>query len=117
MKTQNKSGRPKKIAGLKKSYRVNVKMATDEYYSLKAKAHDAEITISECMRQCIKYSSIQQSPSLEMLDHIRKLSGMANNLNQIARRANAQGYTNARREYFYLAEKIDNLLNLIQNDS
>jgi hypothetical protein len=42
---------------------------------------------------------------------------MANNLNQIARKANAQGYLNARREYFFLADKIDSLLNLIQNDS
>ena len=47
------------------------------------------------------------------MDCIRKISGMANNLNQIARKANAAGYTNVRAEYLYLADKIDNELNLI----
>ena len=117
MKNQNKSGRPIKEIAIKKGYRVNVKMDTEEYYTLKAKAKDAGINISECMRQCIKNCIILERLSPEMLDHIRKLSGMANNLNQIARKANAQGYLNARREYFFLADKIDTLLNLIQNDS
>ena len=117
MKTQNKNGRPIKEIAFKKGYRVNVKMATEEYYTLKAKAKDAGINISECMRRCIKNCVIQQRLSPEMLDHIRKLSGMANNLNQIARKANAQGYLNARREYFFLADQIDSLLNLIRNDS
>jgi len=117
MKNQNKSGRPIKEIAIKKGYRVNVKMATEEYYTLKAKAKEAGVTISECMRRCIKNSVIIQRHSPEILDHIRKLSGMANNLNQIARKANAQGYLNARGEYFFLADKIDSLLNLIQNDS
>ena len=116
MKTQNKGGRPEKIAGLKKTYRVNVKMATNDYYTLKAKALEAGITISECMRRCIRNTVILQRISPEILDHIRKLSGMANNLNQIARKANAQGYSNTRREFVYLADKIDNLLDRIQND-
>jgi hypothetical protein len=51
------------------------------------------------------------------MDCIRKLSGMGNNLNQIARKANAEGYTNARSEYFYLADKIDNVINTIEDDS
>ncbi len=114
---RNKGGRPEKVAGLKKSYRVNVKMATEEYYTLKAKAHDAGITISECMRWCIKGSVIQQRLSPEIHDFIRKLSGMANNLNQIARKANGQGYRNARSEYLHLADKIDNLLDRIRDDS
>ncbi len=114
---QNKGGRPEKIPGLKKSYRVNVKMATVEYYTLKAKAHDAGISISECMRRCIKSSVIQQRLSPEMHDFIRKLCGMGNNLNQISRKANGQGYRNARTEYLHLADKIDNLLDRIRDDS
>jgi hypothetical protein len=42
---------------------------------------------------------------------------MGNNLNQIARRANAEGYTNVRSEYLYLADKIDNVLNRMEDDS
>lgn len=116
MRTQNKGGRPEKIAGLKKTYRVNVKMATNDYYTLKAKAREAGITISECMRRCIRETTILQRISPEILDHIRKLSGMANNLNQIARKANAQGYSSTRREFIFLADKIDNLLDRIRDD-
>jgi hypothetical protein len=36
---------------------------------------------------------------------------MGNNLNQIARKANAAGYTDARSEYLHLANEIDNILN------
>jgi hypothetical protein len=41
---------------------------------------------------------------------------MGNNLNQIARKANAEGYLNARSEYLYLADKIDNVIELIEDD-
>lgn len=116
MKTQSKGGRPVKGTSQKKGYRVNVKMATEEYYTLKANALEAGITISECIRRCNKSSIIQQQLTPEMHDLIHKLCGMANNLNQIAHKANAQGYLNARIEYLHLADKIDNLLNEIHND-
>ena len=48
---------------------------------------------------------------------LRQLAGMGNNLNQIARKANAEGYTNARSEYLYLADKIDNVIKDIRDDS
>jgi hypothetical protein len=41
---------------------------------------------------------------------------MANNLNRVARKANAQGYSNTKREFVYQADKIDHLLDRIQND-
>jgi hypothetical protein len=51
------------------------------------------------------------------MDCIRKLSGIGNNLNQIARKANAEGYINVRTEYLYLADKIDRVKNTMENDS
>jgi hypothetical protein len=110
MENYNKGGRPPKSNSQKKKYKVDVKMATEEYYSLKSKASEANLTISEYMRQCIAGSSVRERITPEVQGYIRKLSGMANNLNQIARQANAQGYTNARREYIYLAEKIDEII-------
>jgi hypothetical protein len=41
---------------------------------------------------------------------------MGNNLNQIARRANAAGYTGVREEYLWLADKIDNVIEMMEND-
>jgi Bacterial mobilisation protein (MobC). len=116
MKTIKTGGRPTKELGEKRSYMVSIKLDTREYYSLKVKANSAGISRSEYIRQCIVGSVICPRLTPEMNDYIRKLSGMGNNLNQIARRANAEGYTNARNEYFYLADKIDKVIEMIEDD-
>ena len=64
-------------------------------------------------RLAINGCKVYQRLTPEEMDCIRKLAGMGNNLNQIARRANAAGYTDARSEYLYLADKIDKVLNEI----
>lgn len=116
MKTPKKAGRPLKMIGQKKIYRVNVKMDTREYYTLKAKAQEAGISISECIRQSVMGSVIKQRLSPGTLDLVRKLCGMANNLNQLARKANASGYENARQEDLHLGGQIQKLVNHIRYD-
>lgn len=116
MKTGNKGGRPAKVAGQKKGYFIGVKMDTQEYYTLKAKAREAGISISECVRQSVMASVIKQRMNPETLDLVRKLCGMANNLNQVARKANAQGYENALQENLQLAVQIRKLVNHIRYD-
>lgn len=116
MKTENKGGRPLKLAGQKKGYFVGIKMDTQEYYTLKAKAREAGISISECVRQSVLGSAIKQRLTPETHDLIRKLCGMANNLNQIARKANAQGYQNAQNENLQLATSIRKLVNHLRHD-
>ena len=109
----NKGGRPRLSASKKKKYKVDVKMSTEDYYTLKSKAMEAGMNKSEYMRQCIHNSSVKERLSPEHQKMIRQLCGMANNLNQIARKANAHGYNNARSEYLHLANQIDQLLNLL----
>jgi len=113
-KAYNKGGRPTKSNIEKRNYRVNIKMNTEEYYTLKARASEAGTSLSDFIRLIIVTSEIKQRLSPELLDLVRKLCGMANNLNQIAHKANTTGYREARIEYLFLAEKIDNLLDLIQ---
>jgi hypothetical protein len=117
MRTIKTGGRPAKKLGEKRRYTVSVKLDTREYVSLKTKANLAGISRSEYIRQSISWSVIRSRLTPELNSHIRKLSGMGNNLNQIARKANAEGYTNARSEYLYLADKIDNVIKDIRDDS
>jgi hypothetical protein len=117
MRTIKTGGRPAKKLGEKRRYTVSVKLDTREYVSLKTKANSAGISCSEYIRQSISWSVIRSRLTPELNSHIRKLSGMGNNLNQIARKANAEGYTNARSEYLYLADKIDNVIKDIRDDS
>ena len=106
----NKGGRPRKLADEKMNYKVTVKMSTVEYYTLKSKAKDADVSLSEFIRNSIMNTLVVQRLTPEMHSEIRKLSGMANNLNQIARKANAVGSDHVRTEYLFLANKIDRLL-------
>jgi hypothetical protein len=117
MKTENRGGRPAKVAGQKKGYFIGVKMDTQEYYTLKAKAREADISISECVRQSVLGSAIKQRLNTEMYSLIRKFCGMANNLNQIARKANAQGFQKAQSENIQLAGSIKKLGNHLFHDS
>ena len=85
---RNKGGRPKKGAADKLKYRLTVKMATSDYYTLKGKARSAGISV-------------------------RQLCGMANNLNQLAHKANAAGFVTVGMECRVLVARIEELLNLI----
>lgn len=114
MKTPKRGGRPTKTTTEGKNYRVNIKMSTSEYYILKARVKESGVSLSEYSREILSKGFIKQRMPLEILDLIRKLCGMANNLNQIAHKANLSGYNSTKNEYLFLAEKIDKLLKSIR---
>lgn len=109
-----KGGRPVKGAAEKLKYRVTVKMATEDYYLLKSKAKSAGVSASEFIRSCIKNGGVKERLTKEHGDLIRKLCGMANNLNQLARKANAEGYTSVYLPCRTLMMEMDNLVNRIR---
>lgn len=55
--------------------------------------------------------NIKSAFTLEELDLIRKLSGMSNNLNQIAKQANKSGFAQLGMEITEIAQQIKKLLN------
>lgn len=110
----NKGGRPIKSVTEKLKYRITVKMATEDYYLLKSKAKSAGVSSSEFIRGCITNGGVKERLSKEHSDLIRKLCGMANNLNQLARKANAEGYASVFIPCRTLMIEIDNLVNRIR---
>ena len=88
---KNKGGRPAKGLSEKRKYRITVKMATGEYYALKSKARKAGVSASEMVRQAVDGCVVRERLTTEQADFIRKLCGMANNLNQLTRRAHREG--------------------------
>ena len=113
-KRANKGGRPVKGAAEKLKYRITVKMATGDYYLLKFKAKLAGVSASEFIRGCITEGGVKERLSKEHGDLIRKLCGMANNLNQLARKANAEGYASVSMPCRTLMMEMDNLVNRIR---
>lgn len=59
---------------------------------LKEKAKKAGMNESEFLRSCIKGYKIKEQPTKEIREFTRDISGIANNINQIARAVNATRY-------------------------
>ena len=110
----NKGGRPTKGAAEKKKYRITVKLNTQDYYTLKGKAKGAGVTMSEFVRKLLYNGNIIERLTVEQADFIRKLCGMVNNLNQLAHRANAEGFHAVAPFHKIIISKIDEILNLIR---
>ena len=110
----NKGGRPVKGVTEKLKYRITAKMATEDYYLLKSKAKSAGVSVSEFIRGCITQGGVRERLSKEHSDLIRKLCGMANNLNQLARKANVEGYASIFLPCRTLMIEMDNLINRIR---
>ena len=109
-----KGGRPTKGAAEKKKYRITVKLNTQDYYTLKGKAKSAGVTMSEFVRKVLAKGYVIERLTVEQADFIRKLCGMANNLNQLAHRANAEGFHTIAPFHKIIISKIDEILNLIR---
>lgn len=91
-KERNKGGRPKKEATEKLKYRVTVKMAAADYFRLVTRAYEVDVPPSEYMRECFHNGHVKERLSEEHAGFIRQLCSMANNLNQLAHKANAGGF-------------------------
>ena len=107
-----KGGRPTKGVAEKKKYRITVKLNTQDYYTLKAKR--AGVTMSEFVRKVLDKGNIIERLTVEQAGFIRKLCGMANNLNQLTHRANAEGFHVVAPFHKIIIGKIDEILNLIR---
>ena len=116
IKNRNANGRPAKEPAEKKGFKITVKMAMNEYGTLKSKAQEAGINQSEYIRQCIQASIVKQRITPELMNYIRQLSGMANNINQIAHKANAAGYSEVHRQCLSLSDRLDNVIKIIEDD-
>ena len=109
-----KGGRPTKGVTEKKKYRITVKLNTQDYYTLKSKAKSTGVTMSEFVRRILDKGNVIERLTIEQADFIRKLCGMANNLNQLAHRANAEGFHTIAPFHKIIISKIDEILNLIR---
>ncbi len=102
-------GRPSKGED-KLNLPINLKLTAKDYNSVKEKAEKLGMTPTEYARELTLKGSIKSRFTLEELDLMRKLAGMANNLNQVARQANKTGFSNSAMEVIIISEEIKKLL-------
>jgi len=102
-------GRPaKETAKLTRS--INLKLTEADFATLRQKAASLGMTATQYARQMALNGKIVDRYTKEELDFRRKLAGMANNLNQIAKLAHTNGFTVAWREIVSVVAKLKSLL-------
>lgn len=104
-----KRGRPKKEK-VKLSTSINLKMTESDFKTVKEKAERLGMKATQYAREMTLKGGIKSSFTLEELDLMRKLAGMSNNLNQIAKQANKSGFSNSAMEIMIISEEIKKLL-------
>lgn len=108
-KNKSKGGRPAK--GEKKlSIPINLKLTAKDYNSVRQKAGKLGMSPTEYARELTLKGSIKSRFTLEELDLMRKLAGMANNLNQVAKQANKSGFSLVSVEIAHIAVQIKELV-------
>ena len=87
-KDKHKGGRPKKGISERKTRTIHIRVSEPEYYAVKHRAELAGLTVSAYSHSAILESKIVEPMKKEDMELLRKLSGMGNNLNQLAHQAN-----------------------------
>lgn len=116
MNSSSKGGRPIKGYSEKRTRQVNFKLSIEEHLLLKNKARQSGLVINDFVRKCISNCTVLQRLTVDQLEYLKQLMGMANNINQITRKANTHGFEPVIEEYLYLANRIDSLIKHIQHD-
>ena len=102
-------GRPKKEK-VKLSISINLKLTEEDFKTVKEKAEKLGMKATQYAREMTLKGGIKSRFTLEELDLMRKLGGMGNNLNQIARQANKSGFAQVSVEIVNIALQIKQLL-------
>lgn len=72
--------------------RVSLRLDSTEYAHLKQLSMDTGLKMEPVLRRLIVGAELRPRPPDELPELLRQLSGMATNINQIAKVANASGY-------------------------
>ncbi len=107
-KKQKKAGRPHKA--VKKDIRACVRFSNHEYFIIKEKAKEAGVNASAYIRQTAIQSKITSRLSEEDLQVLRKLVGMSNNMNQVAKVCHREGLFEAMQYFESYRNEFDTLL-------
>lgn len=95
---------------------ISARISGIEYMALKKRAKDAGVSLSKFVRSVLLTGKVVQRISKSDADILRKLSGEANNLNQLARTANKEGFKNVASDVINLRGIVINIINQLSND-
>jgi predicted DNA binding CopG/RHH family protein len=103
-------GRPPKEKE-KLSCSINLKLTTEDFKMIREKAQELGMKATQYVREMVLKGKVKSRFTIEELDLMRKLSGEANNLNQIAKKANQAGFNRVENEVLVVLEWIKAIFN------
>src|SRR5690606_30579925 len=109
-----KRGRPKKA--ITRSVSLVVRITPTERLAIAGKARNAGMRISDWFRQSAKTSVIRPRISKEDASHLRTLSGMANNLNQLTKLAHTGGLVTIMTDLRRVLGEVERLMEKMGRD-
>ena len=95
---------------------VSTKLTELQFYAIRKRAGEAGLRISEYVRQAVVSAEVTPRLNRQDADTIRKLAGEANNINQLAHRANAGGFALVAVELVKLKNRIVEIINQLSDD-
>ena len=109
-------GRPAKKRTEKQKKVVSTKLTELQYYAIRKRASEAGLRVSEYVRQAVVSAEITPRLNRQDADTLRKLAGEANNINQLAHRANAGGFAKVAVELVKLKNRIVEIISHLSDD-
>lgn len=95
---------------------ISARISGIEYLALKKRAKDAGVSLSKFVRSVLLTGKVVQRISRSDEEILRKLSGEANNLNQLAKTANKEGFKNVASDVINLRVIITGIIKQLSND-
>ena len=93
----------------KRTIKKQIWINQNENNLLKYKSKKSGLNESEFLRSCIKGYKVKEQPTKEIRDFLKQISGIANNVNQIALRVNVNGNIQTD-DIKYLKENINQFI-------
>ena len=94
---------------IKRTIKKQIWINQNEDNLLKYKSKKSGLNESEFLRSCIKGYKVKEQPTKEIRDFLKQISGIANNVNQIALKVNVNGNIQTD-DIKYLKENINQFI-------
>ena len=112
--TKRKKAPPGATEKSGKSYVVSVRLNEEQYHTVQENCRKSGRKLSDFWRHALLNAKVTAVATPDDMAILRQIGSMANNLNQLARKANAEGYASVFVPCRTLMIEIDNLVNRIR---
>lgn len=115
---EKKLGGCLKLANYQKRTKCfRVMFTENDYIYIQSKAEQARLSVNEFCHQAAMDCQVCQRISPEMVSAIRDLSGIANNVNQIAHQMQTYGLEAVKQQCFSIISEVSRIITQVKNNS